>query len=132
MRVRELRTRSLSDRLRRLGAWFRPRAPIIQVRRRELPYWRERGWTLKGNAYEGSYQTPYGAFLGFIEDCGGGYFRFFIFDPPQEVLQGSHSACFRNIKEGWYDVHMAERPQDASSGIMTIERLMVTTLKRPN
>lgn len=99
-------------------------APAVHVRRRELPYWQERGWSASDGVYTGAYQTPYGSFLGRIEDRGFGVFRFYISDPPQALRRSAHWACFSPRRDKGYKVHMARRPRDASSGIIAIERLL--------
>jgi hypothetical protein len=102
--------------------WLRP--TVTRVRRRELPYWQERGWRRAADTYTGAYQTPYGSFLGSIEDRGFNHLRFYITDPPPELKRSSHWACFQPRGRKGYLVHMARRPRDVSSGIMTIERLI--------
>jgi hypothetical protein len=109
-------------------AWLRP--PETHIRRRELPYWQERGWQRAGGMFTGSYQTPYGSFLGQVEDRGGNYFRFYIVDPPEPLRRTSHWACFLPRGNRGYQVHMARRPNDVSSGIMTIERLITDACSR--
>jgi len=69
MRVKELGTRTAPVSIRELfSQMVRGRAPATLVRRREIPYWQEHGWTRQGNQYSGSYQTPYAAFQGWIEE----------------------------------------------------------------
>jgi hypothetical protein len=102
--------------------WLRP-APT-HIRRRELPYWQERGWQRAGDTYTGTYQTRFGSFLGRVEDRGYGQFRFYIVAPPPEVQRSSHWACFTPRGSNAYHVHMSTRPADVSSGILTIERLI--------
>lgn len=127
-----LETRLFRRAVRVLNALVRPRAPIRNVARREIPYWRDRGWVRQGSSYRGSYQTPYGAFSGFIEDASGGYLRFYIFDPPPELQNSSHWQCFQPRGEQWFVVHMARMPVDVSSGIMSIERLLIDALRKHN
>jgi hypothetical protein len=93
------------------------------IKRREQPYWLERGWVRKGDTYIGNYQTRHGSFRALIEQRGADL-RFFMFDPPQEVRQGTHWACFQDRGNNLYHVHMSQRPTDVSSGIITIERLI--------
>ena len=102
----------------------RGRGPAILVQRREIPYWRERGWTRDGSKYTGSYQTPYGAFQGWIEERWSGSINFFLYRPSAEIQRHSHWVCFTARGDDWYLVHMARRPKDVSSGIITIERLI--------
>jgi hypothetical protein len=73
MRVKTLGTRPAPASLRELFAqmvWGR--APAISVERRAIPYWRERGWSRRGDTYTGAYQTPYAAYAvssWFLHDC---------------------------------------------------------------
>jgi hypothetical protein len=102
----------------------RGQTPAIPVQRREIPYWQEHGWTLAGNVYTGSYQTPYGAFQGWIEQERSGHINFFLYHPSTEIRQHSHWTCFQHRGSDWYLIHMGREPKDVSSGIITIERLI--------
>jgi len=125
MRVRELGTRPAPVTMREiLSQLVRGHGPAIFVRRREIPYWQERRWTRNGRTYTGSYQTPHAAFQGRIEEGWSGHLDFFLRHPSREIEQGGHWSCFVPRGDGWYLVHMARRPKDVSSGIMTIERLI--------
>ena len=98
------------------------RTPEI-IKRREQPYWLERGWVRKGDSFTGNYQTIHGSFRGFVEQRGV-ELRFFMLDPPQAVRQGTHWACFQDRGSNLYHVHMSRRPTDVSAGIIAIERLV--------
>jgi hypothetical protein len=125
MRVKVLATRPAPDTIRELlSRMVRGHGPAIPVVRREIPYWQERGWTRNGNQYSGSYQTPHGAFYGWIEQERSGRINFNLYDPSKEIRGHSHWVCFQDRGNNWYAVHMARRPKDVSSGIMTIERLI--------
>lgn len=124
MTVITLRTRSLNWKAAGIPAAFRPRYSAGIVQRREIPYWQERKWRRSGNTYSGTYQTRYGSFLGLIEDRGSGDLRFYLSDPPDHVRRSSHWACFQPRREKGFQVHMSTRPNDVSSGILTIERLV--------
>jgi hypothetical protein len=102
----------------------RGQGPSITVRRREIPYWQERGWKRDGNQYTGSYQTPYAAFQGWIEEERAGRITFFLYSPSRQIRNCSHWSCFAPRGQDWYMVHMARRPKDVSSGIITIEKLI--------
>lgn len=108
-------------------SWLRP--PTTRIQRRELPYWQERGWRRSGDTYSGAYQTPYGSFLGEIEDRGYDHYRFYITDPPEQLRRSGHWACFQPRGHRGFQVHMARRPRDVSSGIMTIERLITDAFR---
>jgi hypothetical protein len=124
MRVRVISTRPAPVSIRKPSRVARGRAPRVLVERREIPYWRERGWTRDGNTYAGSYQTPYGSFHGWIEERSFGNVDFFLYSPSAEIRRHRHWVCFAPRGEDWYLVHMARRPKDVSSGILTIERLI--------
>jgi hypothetical protein len=125
MRVKELGTRSVPSAIREIfSRVVRGHTPSISVLRREIPYWRECGWTHNGNNYTGSYQTPYAAFQGRIEERWSGSINFYLHSPSRQIRRHSHWICFANRGGGWYLVHMARRPKDVSSGIITIERLI--------
>lgn len=125
MRVKVTATRPAPLSIRELlTRMVRGQGPLEVVQRRQIPYWQERGWVRDGNRYSGSYQTRYGAFRGSIEQHGNHHFDFFIYDPPDALRRHSHWACFQDRRQGWYLAHMAKRPADVCSGIMTIERLI--------
>jgi hypothetical protein len=125
MRVKDLGTRTAPVSLRDLlSRMVRGQSPAIRVERREIPYWQERGWTRTGNRYTGSYQTPYAAFQGWIEQEHSGQINFYLYNPSDAIRYHSHWTCFQHRGNDWYLVHMAREPKDASSGIITIERLI--------
>jgi hypothetical protein len=125
MRVKDLGTRPAPNSIRELfSRVVRGHAPLISVLRREIPYWRERGWTRDGRTYTGSYQTPYAAFQGRIEEGWSGHINCFLYHPSRQIERCSHWPCFAPRGNGWYLVHMARRPKDVSSAIITIERVI--------
>lgn len=132
MRVRDLGTRPAPAAIRELiSRPVRGRGPAETVQRRQVPYWQEQGWVREGNEYSGNYRTPFGAFAGWIQDRGGTDIDFFIYAPPQVLQEDSHWTCFQaRGDEGWYLVHMGRRPQDVSSGILSIERLITAASRR--
>ena len=125
MRVTQVGTRPAPASLREMfSRVIRGQGPAIIVQRRQIPYWQERGWTREGNAYAGNYQTPYGAFHGWIEQEHSGRINFHLHRPSPEIQRHSHWTCFQHRGNDWYLIHMAREPHDASSGIITIERLI--------
>jgi hypothetical protein len=125
MGVRDLGTRPAPASLREMfSRVIRGQSPSIVVQRRQIPYWQERGWTRQTNVYTGNYQTPYGAFQGWIEQEHSGHICFYLYGPSQEIRSHSHWTCFQHRGNDWYLVHMAREPHDVGSGIMTIERLI--------
>ena len=128
MRVRDLGTRPVSASVRefisRLGREPQQPRPAIRVERRQIPYWQERGWAQQGRTHTGSYQTPYAAFQGWIEQERSGRLNFYLYNPPGALKEHSHWTCFQHRGNDWYLVHMAKEPKDISSGIITIEKLI--------
>jgi hypothetical protein len=131
MRIKDLGTRPAPNSIRELfSRVVRGHAPLISVLRREIPYWRERGWTREGNHYTGSYQTPHAAFQGWIDEQRFGHATFYLYNPSPEIRSHSHFTCFAPRGNDWYMVHMARRPKDVSSGILTIERLITEAYQK--
>jgi len=125
MRVKELGTRPAPATFREIfSRSVQGHGPAITVYRRQIPYWQERGWIYRANEYTGSYQTPYVAFQGRIEEGWSGHANFFLYRPSRQIQKFSHWSCFAPRGNDWYMVHMARRPRDVSSGIITIERLI--------
>ena len=124
MRIKDLGSRPAPASLREMfSRVVRGQSAPTVVQRRQIPYWQERGWTRQGRIYTGNYQTPYGAFQGWIEEERSGLY-FYLYSPSQQIRSHSHWACFVPRGDDWYLVHMARRPKDVSSGIITIERLI--------
>lgn len=127
MRVKHLGARpapaSIREFFSRMGRGPQQQRPAISVERRQIPYWQEHGWTQKGNTYSGSYHTPYATFQGWIEQHRSSI-DFYLYSPSGEIRGHSHWICFQARGNDWYLVHMAKEPQDVSSGIITIEKLI--------
>jgi hypothetical protein len=127
VRVKNLGARpipaSVREFISRMGREPQQHRTAIAVERRPLPYWQEHGWTLKDNTYSGSYQTPYAAFQGWIEQHRASI-DFYLYQPSPEIRRHSHWTCFQHRGNDWYLVHMAKQPRDVSSGIITIEKLI--------
>ncbi|MDX2181571.1 MAG: hypothetical protein SFV18_18395 [Bryobacteraceae bacterium] len=112
---------SIRDLLSRMG---RPHSDPEKVKRREIPYWQERGWRRQGDIYTGTYQTPFASFIGQVVRTGTFSYDFLLYNPSPEIQNHSHWACFAHRGNDWYFVHMSHRARDIDSGIMTIERLI--------
>ena len=97
--------------------------PRIKGAGREHPYWQEHGWSKSGKGYSGYFATDYGRWIGTIKESYIGN-NYFIIDPPDTLLNGSHSACFTHKGKGRYFIHFSRKPKDISSGIITIENLI--------
>ena len=98
------------------------------VRPSSLPYHLESGWRKDGRTYQGYYRCRLGAFKGEIEERFNGDYKFFIFDPPQQILNGSHKACFTNNGGNRYHVHFGVNSENLEGGIMAVERLLYQNL----
>lgn len=126
MKIRDLGNRPASQAIREfLSRMANGHSKPIQIQRQAVPYWQQQGWTHNGQMYEGAYRTPFGAFTGHAVQRSARDIEFAIYQPCEEVLRGGHGSCFQHKGNGWYAVHMARRPADVSSGILTIERLIV-------
>ena len=126
MKIRDLGNRPASQAIREFFSRVAPRrSKAIQIDRQAVPYWDQQGWIRNGHVYEGSYQTPFGAFRGHAHQRSAREIDFSLYQPSAEILRGSHGSCFQHQGNDWHSVHMARRPADVSSGILTIERLIV-------
>ena len=130
MNIRTLQTRQAPEALRQFWQRFRGRAPSVTVKRQQIPYWQERGWTRQGNRYTGNYQTPWGAFQGYAEQHGSSFFRFYILHPPVQLSRDRHWTCFIFRGGGTYEIHLSRQPADVGSGILTIERLLTEAFQQ--
>lgn len=97
--------------------------PRVQVDRAKLTYLEERGWTRHGEGYRGQYKTPRGTWWGEVKPDGPNL-NFFVHDPPHQVLNGPHNACFNHIGDGWWWVHFYRESPNPSDGVMEIERVL--------
>lgn len=103
---------------------------IKVVRPNPLPYHMEKGWQKTGRVYHGYYRTRLGAFKGEIEERPGGDHKFYIFDPPEEVLNGPHTPCFTHVGNNRYHIHFRIDARSLDAGVMSVERLLYQSLKR--
>ena len=125
MKLRVLSTKDAPSLLTRLfGQVLRGPAQTVTIKRSQIPYWQERGWRHDGRTYRGTYKTAYGSFIGRIEQVRPGNFRLYIFDPPRDVRKHRHWTCFQSQGDKSYRIHMSRMPDDVSSGILAIERLL--------
>jgi hypothetical protein len=92
------------------------------------PLWQIKGWQ-KQSEYEliGAFRTPQGSFVGKITITDGKP-SYYIQNPPKQLLNGSHGACFRRRLKGWYWIHFSKEPRDLDSGIAAVERLIFEAL----
>ncbi|MDP3041767.1 MAG: hypothetical protein Q8N62_03415 [Candidatus Omnitrophota bacterium] len=101
---------------------------VIEVKANPLPYHLEKGWQKIRGVHHGYYRCRLGAFKGEIEERPGGDYKFFIFDPPEEVLNGPHAPCFTHVGNNRHHVHFGVNSEDLDSGIMAVERLLYQNL----
>lgn len=94
------------------------------------PYWKENGWKKIDMTYCGYYKTRYDNWEGSIKENFFNNHSYFIFDPPEKVLDGSHGACFRSKGHGAYLIHFSQSPQNISEGIIAIEMLIAKSIRR--
>ena len=92
-------------------------------------YWQKSGWLKRGNHYEGFYKTGFGKWRGSIRENYKGNYSFYISDPPDEVLDGEHGACFFFLNGTLYFIHFEHEPNDISSGIMAVEKVISNSFK---
>jgi len=97
---------------------------VVVGRHKEIPYWKRNGWQRVGRTYRGYYRTQHGDYSGRIEEEFANSYAFFIYDPPRELKNHHHWQCFSRKGGGKYQIHFSEKPEDVSSGIVTIERLI--------
>ena len=100
----------------------------IVARPARTTLWRERRWTPRGNSLVGYYRCAFGAAQGHIDGFKTRTPRFFIKDPPPQLDEHEHRACFQPQGDGWFFVHFGVRPTDPDSGIRSIEEILYEVL----
>lgn len=103
---------------------------ICDVRVNRLAYHKEQGWVKVGHLYKGYYRCRWAAFKGEIKEMATGEHKYFIYNPPMQVLTGPHKACFTDIGNGRYHIHFALISENIDAGIMAVERLLTESLSR--
>lgn len=94
---------------------------IIEIQRNSVPLHQERGWRQKGDELVGYFRTRRTAVRGRIAKPFSRSPEFFVIDPPSELLNGEHSACFSKRRKGVYAIHFNDKPVDVTAGIMSVE-----------
>lgn len=97
---------------------------------KEYPYWKESGWRKIGKVFKGYYETDYGKWYGMVEETYGGNYSFFILKPPYVLKNGAHGDCFSYKGNGKYSIHFSQKPEDISSGILTVEQLITELFEK--
>lgn len=125
IKTRSFRTRAKTGRVKvRARALRKGKGARLVGADKGIPYWQENGWVKTKKGYKGNYKTNYGKWRGFIQDNYKSNYSFYILDPPAEVKRSAHGPCFFYLGDGIHFVHFSKKPRDASSGIMTIEKVI--------
>ena len=91
----------------------------------------KRGWTRRGNHYQGFYRTRYGAWQGVIERRGD-RFKVHIFKPPTEqIRKHPRWPCFHEETGGRWRIDLAVNPKDGDVGaiIFYVEKVIVDSFR---
>jgi len=99
-----------------------PARSRILVQRVPRPYWEERGWRRAGRRYDGSYQTAFGSWRGYVTESPSGRVEVFILNPPHVLQNHPHWPCFNKRADGWYFIHPVTPIADVSAGIINVEK----------
>ena len=92
-----------------------------------IPHYKKRGWTQKGNKYSGYYRTRFGAYKGEIERRGD-KFNVLIHKPPtRELKRHPRWPCFHKKNKGWYMINLAKQPanRDISALVLRVELIIL-------
>lgn len=101
---------------------------ITEVKASPLPYHKEREWKKTAGIHRGYFRCRLGAFKGEVEQRCSGDYKFYILNPPSEILTGSHKACFTPNGNGRFHIHFGINSNNLDSGIMAVERLLSQSL----
>jgi hypothetical protein len=91
----------------------------------------KRGWTRRGNFYQGFYRTKYGAWQGVIGRRGD-KFKVYIFSPPTEqISKHPRWPCFHEEAGGRWRIDLAVNPHDGDVGaiIFYVEKVIVDSFR---
>ena len=91
----------------------------------------KRGWTRRGNLYQGFYRTRHGAWQGLIERRGD-KFKVQIFKPPTEqIRKHPRWPCFHEETGGRWRIDLAVNPKDGDVGaiIFYVEKVIVDSFR---
>lgn len=84
--------------------------------------WQVKGWRVKRDQLRGYYRiSKKRKWTGYVVDPFGRNPEFFIINPPSELFDSEHGACFMREKRNHFFVHFAEKPQNLIDGIFQIE-----------
>lgn len=106
------------------------RIPSQVVKRKATPYWMEQGWRQDSLGYRGRYKTEHGSWEGYIHVEFGNEYKFYIYNPPEQLRNHSHWRCFRKQDSyGKYWVHFSDNPENIDSGILSIEKILAESFE---
>lgn len=96
--------------------------------------WDDRGWirkTIRGReTYEGYYLVGKRRFHGRIEASNRGRnITAYILNPPREVKNHPHGACFQLVGDGWFHLHWSNPARNVDDAILYMERILDESLK---
>lgn len=96
---------------------------VHKVQRDTRSYHGQRDWKRKdrsGKKFMGTYRVKWrGSWEGKI--VSGSYY---ILEPPQELKDSGHWACFSHVGGGWYHIHFTQKPENIDSGILSVEKTL--------
>ena len=88
------------------------------------------GWQRKGKEqYIGLYRANSRMFWGAVNTAYKNTYRFYIWNPPNELRNHPKFSSFRYIGQGWYLVHFIRSPKSLKRGIQMIEDILVQAFK---
>jgi hypothetical protein len=99
--------------------------PKTTIRPSPDEYHLAQGWAYDNYTWRGQYRVP-------GLECPGEIWQHYskfcarIANPPDAVLNGSHSACFAADAEkpGWYRIHFANMPRTVDGAILAVEQTL--------
>ena len=98
--------------------------PRLTIDRARLSYLEARGWTEQGGRYRGLFKTRHGEWWGEAEVVGG-ELNLFIYNPPRQVRDGPHGACFQtHVGNNWWWVHFWKESANPADEVIAIERVL--------
>jgi len=95
--------------------------------------WDERGWIRQTDnrreIYEGFYTVGNRRFQGRIEARTRGHnVSAYIYEPPPEIKNHPHGACFQQVRDGWFILHWARAARNVDDAILYMERVLDESL----
>ena len=91
----------------------------------------KRGWTRRGNHYQGFYRTRYGAWRGEIERRGDKFKVQIIKPPTEQIRKHPRWPCFHEETGGRWRIDLAVNPKDGDVGaiIFYVEKVIVDSFR---